>query len=96
MVQLFEFDPTKSEANKSKHGLNFIEAQGLWNDEQLLIIPAKYLEDEDRWAAIGRLDSKHWTAIFTRRADVIRLISVRRARKEEEEFYESQRTRSQV
>jgi uncharacterized DUF497 family protein len=44
MAQLFEFDTTKSEANKSKHGLNFIEAQGLWNDEQLLIIPAKYLK----------------------------------------------------
>ena len=28
----FEFDTKKSEVNKKKHGINFIEAQALWED----------------------------------------------------------------
>ena len=41
------------------------------------------VEKEARFLAIGRIESKHWTAICTMRGEVIRIISVRRARKEE-------------
>ena len=37
----FEFDKAKSQANLSKHGINFIDAQALWDDPSLLEIPAK-------------------------------------------------------
>ncbi len=84
----FEFDPKKSDSNKNKHGIDFVEAQELWNDSDLLEIPAK-TTDEARFLVIGKIDEKHWTGIITYRNDNIRLISVRRARNEEIEFYES-------
>ena len=37
----FEFDAKKSESNRTKHGIDFVEAQELWNDPMLLEIPAK-------------------------------------------------------
>ena len=84
----FEFDPKKSDGNKTKHGIDFIEAQELWSDVDLLEIPAK-TSDEVRFLVIGKIDEKHWTGIITYRNDNIRIISVRRARNEEIELYES-------
>ncbi len=85
----FEFDETKSQANLLKHGINFVEAQGLWNDPRLLEVPAKTGGDEPRYLMIGLIKNKYWSAIITYRAMNIRLISVRRARPEEVELYES-------
>jgi uncharacterized DUF497 family protein len=85
---LFEFDAAKSESNRAKHGINFIEAQSLWSDPMLLEIPAK-TEDEPRFLAVGQIDGKHWSAVITYRGSHIRLISVRRARTEEVALYES-------
>ncbi|MFO7812950.1 MAG: BrnT family toxin [Pelovirga sp.] len=84
----FEFDPNKSLSNFSKHGIDFDVAQNLWNDPDLLEIPAR-TTDEPRYLVIGKFDSKHWSAIITYRDNVIRLISVRRSRPEEIELYES-------
>ena len=83
----FEFDPNKSAANKDKHGIDFIEAQALWQDRRLLIVTAR-TEHERRFVATGMIRSKHWTAAYTMREGRIRIISVRRARKEEVEYYE--------
>jgi len=84
----FEFDLKKSDTNKDKHGITFVEAQEIWNDPDLLEIPAK-TTDEPRFLVIGKIDDKHWTGIITYRDDNIRIISVRRARNEEVELYES-------
>ena len=37
----FEFDEHKSQLNKDKHGLDFVEAQKLWNDPDLIEIPTR-------------------------------------------------------
>lgn len=85
----FEFDPAKSAANKDKHGIDFVEAQALWLDGGLEIVLSKSrMTDEERFLAIGRIDGRHWTAICTLRGEAIRIISVRRARKEEVDYYE--------
>ena len=84
----FEFDEQKSKANKSKHGIGFLEAQALWEDVDVLEIPAR-TEDEPRTIVIGRIGEKHWSAIVTHRGERIRIISVRRSRTEERELYES-------
>lgn len=84
----FEFDETKSQANLLKHGINFVDAQDLWNDPSLLEIPAK-TEDEPRYLMIGLISTKHWSAVITYRGVNIRLISVRRSRTEEVALYES-------
>ena len=83
----FEFDPKKSENNKEKHGLDFVEAQALWDDPDLLEIPAR-TEDEPRFLVIGKVNKKHWSGIITYRGENIRIISVRRSRAEEVDFYE--------
>lgn len=84
----FEYDPAKSAANLVKHGIDFEDAQSLWDDERLLEVPAR-TEGEPRFLAVGRIGSAHWSAIYTRRGEAIRLISVRRSRPEEVEHYES-------
>lgn len=83
----FEFDTAKSKANKAKHGIDFEEAQELWRDPGLLEAPAR-TEDEPRFLAIGKIGDAHWSAIFVRRGERTRIISVRRARRTEIERYE--------
>lgn len=84
----FEFDQDKSRSNLEKHGIDFHTAQGLWNDSNLIEIPAK-TSDEPRSLVIAMLDGKHWSGVITYRGSTIRIISVRRARKSEVELYES-------
>ncbi len=84
----FEYDQRKSRSNKAKHGIDFLAAQALWDDPELLEIPLK-TEDEPRCLVIGRIGDKHWSAITTKRNEKVRIISVRRSRTEERELYES-------
>ena len=84
----FEFDKQKSLINKKKHGIDFIEAQALWNDPDRIEIPAKTI-DEKRFLIIAKISDKYWSTIITYRSEKIRIISVRRSRKEEIEIYES-------
>ena len=86
----FEFDSQKSVANHRKHGLDFAEAQALWDDEGRVEIPAR-TEDESRSMVIGRIGARVWSAVITYRGERVRLISVRRARPKEVEIYESER-----
>ncbi len=84
----FEFDINKSKSNKKKHNINFVEAQALWDDSDLIEIPTKNI-DELRVIIIGKINGKHWSGIITYRETNIRIISVRRSRKEEIKIYES-------
>jgi len=83
----FEFDPAKSELNKSKHGIDLVAAQQLWADPHLIEGPGQSTT-ESRWLAVGVINEIHWTACFTHRGERIRLIECRRARREEREVYE--------
>ena len=84
----FEFDPTKSNLNKEKHGIDFIEAQTLLNDPDLIEIPVR-TSDEPRFMVIGNITGKYWSGVITYRSEKIRIISVRRSREEEIDIYES-------
>lgn len=84
----FEFDARKGAANKTKHGIDFKEAQALWENDARLEMPLR-TTDEPRFLVISRIGSVFWSAIITYRGETIRLISVRRSRKEEREFYET-------
>ena len=83
----FEFDSKKSYSNKQKHGIDFYVAQALWNDPDLIEIPVK-TSDEPRYLVIGKISEKHWSGVITYRNEKLRIISVRRSRKEEVEIYE--------
>jgi len=84
----FEFDKRESQINKKNHGVDLVEAQALWNDPDRIETPAKTI-DEDRFLIIGKISKKHWSSIITYRNEKVRIISVRRSRKEEIEIYES-------
>ncbi|MFZ2890337.1 BrnT family toxin [Sulfuricurvum sp.] len=84
----FEYDSNKSDANLAKHGIDFDEAQALWHDENLLEAPLNFSE-EKRFICIGKIGEKHWSAVITYRSEMIRIISVRRSRDVEVEYYEN-------
>jgi len=72
-----------------KHGIDFLKAQKLWQDENALIVPANIVDNETRYALISKILIKCYVAIFTIRDDTYRIISVRRCRKNEERGYEN-------
>jgi uncharacterized DUF497 family protein len=85
----FEFDSRKSAVNKEKHGIDFLEAQELWDDPDVLQIPVK-TSDEPRFLVIGKISETYWSGVITYRGEKIRIISVRRSRKEEVVLYEGE------
>ncbi|WP_100626883.1 BrnT family toxin [Algoriphagus formosus] len=85
---MFEFDPSKSKANKIKHGIDFEESIKLWNDPNRIIIKARTI-DEQRFMMIAELNGAIWSTIYTVRSDSKRIISVRRSRENEKEIYYS-------
>lgn len=87
---MFEFDPVKSEFNKQKHGVDFVAAQKLWEDQYRVVVPAR-TTDEVRYLMIAGMDERLWSAIYTVRNEKIRIISVRRSRTNEQEIYYSQK-----
>ena len=68
----FEFDPQKSETNKAKHGIDFVEAQQLWKSKHVLLGAKDALEK--RYMVIGRSGSEHWSAIITYRGEQFGLL----------------------
>ena len=82
----FEFDPRKSEINKAKHGIDFVEARALWKSKHVLLGAKDALEK--RYMVIGRIGSEHWSAIITYRGATIRIISVRKSTPSEIDTYE--------
>lgn len=85
----YEYDPNKSAANKEKHGIDFEEAKALWDDDDALTVQVKR-PGEERYIVIGNISGVHWIAVIAFRGEAVRIISVRRARKEEVALYERQ------
>ena len=83
----FECDPKMSTAKSEKHGIDFVEAQALWDDPDLVEISARTV-DGPRFLVIGMVQGKHWSGVITYRDDRIRLISIRRSRAAEVGIYE--------
>ena len=79
----FEWDDNKSQTNKQKHGIDFKEAVQLFK-EGIKVYFAKEVGDEKRYLISNYIGEKCYSAIFTLRNGKIRIISVRRCRKNEE------------
>jgi len=60
---VFDYDLEKSNSNKQKHGIDFVEAQELWLDGNLLQVPARTL-DEPRIMVIGKIQDKHFSYFY--------------------------------
>ena len=90
------YEDAKSAANQAKHGIDFVDAQALWNDPNRLEVPARFVR-EPRVMIVGRIADTLWSAIITYRheKDTIRIISVRRARDAEGAHYARRDDRDQ-
>lgn len=82
----FEWDEPKRLSNIAKHNIDFVRAQDLFDGRPLAHLPSTY-EAEPRQLAIGVLDGRFVTAVWTRRGEAIRFVSVRRARRNEIAVY---------
>ena len=85
----FEFDPKKSRLNWERHGIDFEDAQALW-EEFHVVIAAKPVAAEVRHTLLARINGDCWAAVFTMRGEVVRLISCHRADGRLERIYEDQ------
>lgn len=84
----FEWDPEKSDKNLESHGVTFQEATEIWQGLHLEVEEiAKTKYGEKRSATIGLIKGEVYTAIWTKRSNALRLISVRRARDGEKEIF---------
>ena len=83
----FEYDPEKSRSNRTKHGIDFIEAQRLW--ERPVVEIESPRPPEMRYLCIGVIDGNHWSAIITYAGSRRRIISVRQSNENEINHYAS-------
>jgi uncharacterized DUF497 family protein len=84
----FEWDGNKRDVNLQKHGLDFVRASDLF-EGPLAVEESKEMSVEKRWVATGFLGDIAVSVVFTRRGDVIRIISMRRARRNERARYQA-------
>jgi uncharacterized DUF497 family protein len=81
----FDWDKRKSELNLAKHGIDFDDAKEVFYGP--VTVRQSNRGNEERWVAIGYLENRLVAVVFTHRAGFIRIISARRARKNEEREY---------
>ena len=82
----FEWDERKRRSNLEKHGLDFFDAIMVFETAHI-VVPSVY-RGEERFLAIGVIKGRHVTVVYTRRSEVVRIISLRRARHEERRKYQ--------
>lgn len=87
----FEWDPPKAAINVRKHGISFEEAQSVFADERArLIDDPDHSEDEDRFILLGLSSSLRVLVVahcYRSEGNVIRIISARKATREEQRYY---------
>jgi len=81
----FEWDDQKCELNLAKHGIHFDNAIEVFYGP--IILRRSDRNKEERWTALGYSGARLFLVVFAQRAEVVRIISARRARKNEEREY---------
>jgi uncharacterized protein len=88
----FEWDEAKSEANVAKHGIDFDDAIGIFDGRILEWVDARRDYGETRIIAVGVLEGQELVLVYTMRGQVCRIISARRARRDERRTYHQAQT----
>ncbi len=86
----FEWDPNKARSNRGKHGITFDEASTVFNDPFFItFMDVEHSQDEERYITLGLSVNQRLLMIaHTECGEVIRIISARKATKNERRFYE--------
>ncbi len=87
----YEFDPVKARANLKKHGMSFSDAERFDWDSAIIIIDDREDYGEDRFRTLGFIDEILCAMVFTERDDSVRIISLRRASRQERVSYGRQK-----
>ena len=92
----FEWDPVKDSSNQKKHGISFSEAQTVFSDPfARLIVDPDHSDEEDRFILLGtnhKLSTLVVCHCYREKETIIRIISARKANKEEGQFYWTQKS----
>ena len=84
----FEWDEAKNQANIRKHGIDFNDVPDIFQHPMLALRDDREDYGEDRWISIGRIKSLMGVVVYAeRRGDMIRIISARKATKQEAKHY---------
>ena len=83
----FEWDEAKRKANLRKHGVDFAGAASVFKGLTVTVLDTRYDYEEDRFISFGVLDGHVVAVAHTECDEVIRIISMRRATRNEEEQY---------
>jgi uncharacterized protein len=87
----FEWDPSKAISNRRKHGVSFDEAQSVFYDEfALQFFDDEHSEDEERFILLGLSDQRRLLMVChceRQQGHTVRIISARKATKNEARFY---------
>lgn len=84
----FEWDEAKSRSNFLKDCIDFLQSQDLFDGRAAFTFEVESIV-EARFGTTGEFNGLLYTAIWTRRGDAVRIISVRRARDAERREYRS-------
>jgi len=86
----FEWDPDKARTNRAKHRVSFEEASTVFDDPLFItFLDIEHSQDEERYITLGVSADQHVLMIaHAERGQVIRIISARKATKNEQRFYE--------
>lgn len=86
----YEWDEKKRAANIARHNLDFAIATEFEWDTAIETVDDRFNYGEGRWVALGFIGRRLHVLVYTFRSETIRIISLRRANKREQEFYETQ------
>lgn len=92
MGYIFEWDPVKAAANAKKHGVTFDEASTVFGDPlNLLMSDPDHSLDEERYLVLGMSNRRGLLVLaFAERPPWTRIISARRATRQERRQYEEE------
>ena len=86
----FQWDRGNIDKNLIKHNVENWESEQVFFNKPLLVLDdPKHSIPEKRWAAFGKTDADRFLiVIFTKRGDLIRVISARDMNKKERKYYD--------
>ena len=88
----FEWNQSKAQSNLTKHGVSFEEAKSIFYDELAVqFYDTEHFESEDRFIMLGMSNELNILTVChceRQENEIIRIISARKATKNERKFYE--------
>ena len=88
MERLFDWDDAKADANLAKHGISFLAAVAVFADPVLVELDTERVSDREvRRKAVGMIERRLFTVVFTMRNNMTRIISARRSNTSEKRAY---------